>query len=1090
MFKVSQAIKAMSVIPVFVLMIIGPGDYAFAQPVTKVAELEQLSLEFADQLQSQRPQLYYDLLNSSEKPQLQLNQNRDIQLMSIGIGDKPFYYAIENLNAAQTVSTDDVWPGGSGGFSLSGSSTTLGKLCVWDGGGVLLTHQELAGRVTQIDSPSGTHYHSTHVAGTMIASGVVASAKGMSYQGTLAAYEWTNDDAEMAAAAASGINISSHSYGYITGWYYSSDWYWYGDITISPVEDYGFGFYSDDAQAWDAIAYNAPYYTIVKSAGNDRDDGLSPGEGHWVWDSGSWVWSNDTRDIDGGSDGYDCVSWNGTAKNIITVGAVYDISGGYSNPGDVVMSSFSGWGPTDDGRIKPDIVANGIGLYSCMDDANDSYYSLGGTSMSTPNVSGSLNLLVRYFETTHIGTTPLSSTAKALIIQTADEAGSYAGPDYKFGWGLMNTLKAIELIQADSASNGYIIEDSLNNSDTREYYITANGVDPVRITICWTDPPGSPPSPSLNPTTIMLVNDLDIRLENLTSATVYYPYTLNPASPGAAAGTGDNIRDNVEQIYLTSPSSGSYRLTISHKGSLSSTQFYSLASSYPLGGEIENDPPIALCQNDSVYISNGCEADASIDDGSYDPDDDPITLGQVPAGPYPLGQTLVSLMVTDNKGGADTCQATVTVLDTIPPQLDCPENMIVGTDPDDCGAIVEYSVTATDNCSSVTIDVDPESGSFFETGTTVVWAVAHDQSGNVDSCVFNVTVIDDVPPVISCPDNIIADNDPAQCGAVIEFAIDAADNCSEVTISSNPLSGAFFEIGMTPVRVIGQDDVGNADTCYFMVTVNDNEPPEISCPDDIVSDNDPGQCGAVIEFATDAADNCPGVTIATEPPSGAFFDLGITPVRIIAGDAADNADTCFFNVIIEDNEKPIISCPGDTVLNYDPEISGAILEYESTIEDNCAIGSFTCNPLSGSLFGLGSTIVTCIGLDSTGNADTCAFTVTVIVTGMGYEYLPGDVNMAGGTWPPAATGPDVTYLVNFFRGTPTSVACKFDGDSGLFWASADANGDCNIIGSDVTKLVNVFRGIGGIEYCVDYEPAWPTPADLPAEAPDGWPACD
>ena len=104
----------------------------------------------------------------------------------------------------------------------------------------------------------------------------------------------------------------------------------------------------------------------------------------------------------------------------------------------------------------------------------------------------------------------------------------------------------------------------------------------------------------------------------------------------------------------------------------------------------------------------------------------------------------------------------------------------------------------------------------------------------------------------------------------------------------------------------------------------------------------------------------------------------------------------------------------------------------------------------------------------------------------GYEYLPGDVNMSAGTWPPVATGPDVTYLVNFFRGVPTSHSCLLGG----FWCSADANGDCNIIGSDVTKLVNVFRGIGSILYCDDYPPAWPTPADLPVEAPDGWPNCE
>ncbi|MCP4581780.1 MAG: M20/M25/M40 family metallo-hydrolase [candidate division Zixibacteria bacterium] len=104
----------------------------------------------------------------------------------------------------------------------------------------------------------------------------------------------------------------------------------------------------------------------------------------------------------------------------------------------------------------------------------------------------------------------------------------------------------------------------------------------------------------------------------------------------------------------------------------------------------------------------------------------------------------------------------------------------------------------------------------------------------------------------------------------------------------------------------------------------------------------------------------------------------------------------------------------------------------------------------------------------------------------GYPYLTGDVNMYNGNWPPTVIGGDVTYLVNFFRGVEASVPCLITG----FWASADANGDCNVIGSDVTKLVSYFRGMTTLSYCDDYEPLWPTPDDLPVEAPDGWPNCD
>jgi hypothetical protein len=420
----------------------------------------------------------------------------------------------------------------------------------------------------------------------------------MSFQGKLAAYDWDYDESEMASAAASGMNVSNHSYGYITGWYLSGDWYWYGDITISTTEDYGFGFYSSSAQEWDQIAYNAPYYTIVKSAGNDRDDfGPGPGGGHWVW-------STDTRDPDGGTDGYDCITDRGVTKNIITVGAVADIPGGYTNPGDVVMSSFSSWGPTDDGRIKPDLVANGISLYSSINSSNSSYASYSGTSMSSPNLSGSLNLLVRHYEATHADTTPLSSTMKSLLIQTADEAGPNPGPDYMFGWGLMNTLKAAKLIQQDSIDQGLITEDSLSNGQSNVYYLNSDGSKPLRITLAWTDPPGTPPPASLNPTTRMLVNDLDLRLEYTATSTTYQPYVLNPSSPSSPASTGDNIRDNVEQIYVASPPAGKYVVTVNHKGTLASVQHYSIISS----GELTtspNTPPSSfslLSPVDSAFV--------------------------------------------------------------------------------------------------------------------------------------------------------------------------------------------------------------------------------------------------------------------------------------------------------------------------------------------------------------------------------------------------------------------------------------------------------------------------------------------------------
>jgi hypothetical protein len=101
-----------------------------------------------------------------------------------------------------------------------------------------------------------------------------------------------------------------------------------------------------------------------------------------------------------------------------------------------------------------------------------------------------------------------------------------------------------------------------------------------------------------------------------------------------------------------------------------------------------------------------------------------------------------------------------------------------------------------------------------------------------------------------------------------------------------------------------------------------------------------------------------------------------------------------------------------------------------------------------------------------------------------FEYLPGDANMSTGAWPPVVIGGDVTYLLYYFQGL--NPGC----DLGGFYCAGDANGDCQLVGSDVTALMNFLRGLGPISYCEDYPPAWPTPGDLPPNAPVGWPNCE
>ncbi|MBA4312059.1 MAG: hypothetical protein C0417_05475 [Chlorobiaceae bacterium] len=498
------------------------------------------------------------------------------------------YRTTHNINSAKTISTNKVWPTGGNGFALSGDGVVLGE---WDEGAPRSTHQELTGRILKTQGSQSEH--STHVAGTMIGAGVNANAKGMSYLASLKAFNWDYDVLEMDTA---GVLVSNHSYGAITGWRYgypnAGAWNWWGDVTISTVEDYRFGFYDADAHDFDQISTNNPYYLICKSAGNDRNEGPPTTflTWHYVWKNGSWVLESTTRNQDG-NNGYDCIGDAGVAKNILTVGAVDDITGGYSNPSGVVMSDFSCWGPADDGRIKPDIVANGVGLYSTVQTGDAAYATMSGTSMASPNASGSIGLLLHHQKRLHGSTLLRSSTMKAIILNTADEAGPNPGPDYMNGWGLMNTLKAAQLMTLDSIDgiDSHIRERLLSQNDTIRFNILSDGTTPIRASICWTDPAGTPVTPALDPTNIMLKNDLDLRITRHRDNNVYKPWILNPTSPTAAASTGDNIRDNTEQILISYPERSVYTVQITHKGTLSGGSQY---VSFVVSGNVNKLGPV------------------------------------------------------------------------------------------------------------------------------------------------------------------------------------------------------------------------------------------------------------------------------------------------------------------------------------------------------------------------------------------------------------------------------------------------------------------------------------------------------------------
>ncbi len=588
-----------SFISVFML-----SNILFGQVVTNTEALLKISKEKAIESSERRAQAEVYAEEHNIPVSFENDKGVFFELQYINEDGIPMYYKTDNSNAAKTISTNKVYPGGGAGLSLDGTGITPRE---WDGGGVRLSHQEYGGRVVQGDNPSSLHWHSTHVAGTIMASGVQSAAKGMAYNANLRAFDWNSDNSEMASEAAAGALVSNHSYGFGRGWSWNNGWTWLGNPNVSNQEDYLFGFYDNESRSWDQIAVNAPYYLIVKSAGNDRNEG--PNNGQYPKDGP-----------------YDCIAHGGISKNVLTVGAVHDISGGYSGPSSVNMSSFSSWGPADDSRVKPDIVANGVGLYSTNDSHNSSYTSSDGTSMSAPSATGSLALLQQHWENLNgSGEYMTAATLKGLVIHTADEAGNHDGPDYQFGWGLMNTKNAALRISEDQNIN-VIDEIILADGGSYEMILVSDGSEDLKVTICWTDQPGLPVSPELDPSDPMLVNNLNLKVKK--DDQTYYPWKLNANSPAAAAtNNSKNNVDNVEVVFVENPTAGEYTVVVDHDGSISGdTQAFSIiiggvTSTISLPSAIAGED-VDICENSDVQLSGTASNFSSIlwttdGDGSF-----------------------------------------------------------------------------------------------------------------------------------------------------------------------------------------------------------------------------------------------------------------------------------------------------------------------------------------------------------------------------------------------------------------------------------------------------------------------------------------
>ena len=453
-------------------------------------------------------------------------------------------------------------------YNLDGSGVTV---LVYDGGYARASHVDFEGRLTVHDS-SGLSDHSTHVAGTIGGAGVANSAyRGMAPGVTLESYGFQYDG--------SGIFLYSNP----------------GDIESDydqAINVYG-AVISNNSIGTNTAPNGFPCEITgdygVTSALIDSIVAGSLGEPFRI----VWANGNERQTTRCGST-YATTAPPACAKNHITVGAL--------NSNNDSVTSFTSWGPADDGRLKPDISAPGCqsnddgGVTSTSSASNTSYTTKCGTSMAAPTVTGLASLLLQDFRDQFPSRPDFrNSTLKVLLAHNAEDIQN-TGPDYQTGYGSVRIQDTIDFMRTDN-----FIEESVSQGAVYTTFVLVDAADPaVKVTLAWDDEPATPN------VAVALVNDLDLRVYD-PSDSRHYPWTLDPANPAnPAVRNQEDHLNNIEQVYVANPAAGVWRIEVHGYDVPAGPQVFSLAAS----------PQLASCSSaGTISLDSGfyaCEATAEI----------------------------------------------------------------------------------------------------------------------------------------------------------------------------------------------------------------------------------------------------------------------------------------------------------------------------------------------------------------------------------------------------------------------------------------------------------------------------------------------
>ncbi len=389
-------------------------------------------------------------------------------------------------------------------------------------------------------------------------------------------------------------------------------------------------------------------------------------------------------------------------------------------------------------------------------------------------------------------------------------------------------------------------------------------------------------------------------------------------------------------------------------------------------------------------------------------DSSPVATQSPVAGITITTSQIVILTSTDASGNTATCAFLVTVDDAIAPTITCPSADTVFVDVNCEFILPDYtsSLVTVDNCdNNPTIVQTPAPGTAVPGGAPLfVSFSATDISLNVSVCSFLLIFVDTIAPVVTCPADQ-TDFLDANCEfRTLDYStlVTGIDNCgSSVFFNQTPSANSLFTGTNSPIVITysAEDAQGNTSTCNFNINISDTIVPIISgCATDTIISAD-ANCeyvmGDFTGFIT-AIDNCSNVAAETQDIAigTTFTSGGPYPVILSIADDFNNTATCSFNITVVDNTAPDLNCPGNQDVIANINCNYLIPAYDTTlnITDECSSFTYSQSIPSGTILsGISSTQVISIFVeDTSGNSNSCTFTITVVDTLAPTITCPGD----------------------------------------------------------------------------------------------------